>query len=207
MDYQHEKDENDFVWHGPRPGLPEKDHGLGAMMMNYLASRQLSHHLARYNGWYTAEYKGPRIVIPCSNSIGVPYFQARAMDSNKLRYASPPASRDDSLVIVWPVAKMTGQSVIVEGPMDALAVAEFGFVGIALMGNDPNLAVVQHIVNHVRGKFEPVMIVPDADTLEMGTRVLHALSQRNVRCHVSLLPFGKDLAEMSKKQRKGFLEV
>ena len=207
MIYHHEQQEKTKKWTGLRPGFPEIDRHWLPLMKMYLLDRQLSYIRAKDNGWYPAFYKGtPRIVIPCSNSAGVSYFQARDMTGKaKLRYASPPASRQDSIVAVWPDSgtRIKG-TVIVEGPMDALAAAEFNYLGIALMGNDPSEEVIQHIVELVKGKFEPAIVVPDLDHLEMGAAVVGALTMEGIRGEVRLLAMyhgGKDLVDMTFKQR------
>ncbi len=214
--YHHEQEEKRKKWEGPRPGFPACNPNLWPMMRQYLDKRQLDTGLAKENGWYPARYKQehPRIIIPCSNSAGVPYFQGRDMSGKaKLRYASPPAARDDSGVLVWPsqgapdeVAHKIKGTVIVEGPMDALAAAERGFLGIGLMGNDPNEDVIRFIIKLIQGCFEPVFIIPDADQLSMGPGVSAALSTEGLRCQVRLSP-KKDLAEMSVDERKEFLRL
>lgn len=208
MIYRHEQREKKKVYVGPRPGFPEQNEELTKRMDAYLLDRHLSPDLARANGWYPSRYAYfPRIVIPCSNSAGVPYFQARDMSGkSKLRYASPPASRDDSLVIVWPdESKPQLGGVIVEGPMCALAAAMLGYVGVALMGNQPTDAVLDHLAVYARA-FQPVMIVPDADHLELGPLVLCALGQRGIASMI-LAPRKKDLGDMKPKERERFLHA
>lgn len=212
MIYLHERQEKTKKWTGPRPGFPQPDWSMRKMMIEYLVARQLSYILAKDNGWFPAYYKNaPRIVIPCSNSAGIAYFQARDMTGKaKLRYASPPASRQDSIVVVWPGCALGSTikgTVIVEGPCDALAAAEFGYLSIALMGNDPPEEVIQHIVATVKGKFEPVIVIPDLDHLEMGAAVVGALTMEGVKCEARLFGTqgGKDLADMTPRQRQEVL--
>jgi len=206
--YRHEEQEKHLKlkWDGYRPSLPTCRPELWEDFAEYLVARNLNPELARYNGWYPTKYKGcDRILIPCSNREGVPYFQARAMtDDVQLRYASPAAPRDDSIVIVWPESKLKVKGcVVIEGPMDALAAAEFDYVGIALMGNQPTDAVIEHLSGFVRS-FQPVWIVPDADSLHMGPNVLCALVQHSLSGMI-LTPPKKDLAAMSRKERRSFL--
>lgn len=212
MIYHHETAEKKLEkqWDGYRPSLPICRPELWADFSGYLEERDLSSELARYNGWYPVRYKNrPRILIPCSNEAGVPYFQARAVEEDleegELRYASPPVPRDDSIVIVWPESKLRIQgTTVLEGPMDALAAAELDYLGIALMGNQPNNTVIEHVAKFARS-FQPVLIVPDADAIEMGPAVLCALAQRGVQQAMIRAPQKKDLAAMSLKERKRFL--
>lgn len=206
MIYRHEQREKKKVYVGPRPDFPKQIDELNERMDAYLTDRHLSPDLARDNGWYPSRYAhAPRIVIPCSNSAGVPYFQARDMSGKAfLRYASPRASRDDSLVIVWPDdSKPQLGGVIVEGPMCALAAADLGYVGVALMGNQPTDEVFEHLALYARA-FQPVMVIPDADHLELGPLVLCSLGQRGIASMI-MAPGKKDLGDMTPKERKRFL--
>ena len=113
-------------------------------MQHYLESRCLSFNLAVENGWYPSTVAGDiwgRIVIPATSKIpGNYYWQARAIQKGiEPRYQSPCASRGDAIVVVWPGQRVTRRQVgcVVEGPMDALAAAGVGCVGIALMGVMP----------------------------------------------------------------------
>jgi hypothetical protein len=202
--YAHEVKEKKARYVGPRPGYPEADPRGWDAFDSYLNSRKLDPLLARANGWYPAVYsQAPRIVIPCSNQAGVPYFQARDVTGRaKLRYASPPASRDDSIVIVWPISASRG-TVILEGPMCALAAAALNYVGIAVMGNQPSRDVLSHIAVMVNA-FQPVQVVPDADMANLGVAVISWLGQEGIACLLRIPP-KKDLAEMEPKERKSFL--
>ena len=206
MIYAHEVREKKARYVGPRPGYPEADPRGWDAFDDYLHSRKLDPLLARANGWFPAVYShAPRIVIPCSNKAGVPYFQARDVSGKaELRYASPPASRDDSVCLVWPMEASKG-SVILEGPMCALAAADLGYVGVAVMGNQPNREVLAHITSLVRA-FQPVQVVPDADTANLGVEVLSWLSQEGISCLMRIPP-KKDLAEMAVKERMRFLSI
>jgi hypothetical protein len=204
MIYAHEQREKKARYIGPRPGYPKVQLRYADTMSDYLGDRHLSYELAVFNGWYPTHYRGSaRVVIPCSNSAGVPYFQARDMSGeSELRYASPPAPRDDSVVLVWPELRAKG-TVIVEGPMDALAAAGLGFLGIAVMGNQPTAEVIDHIVPYAKS-FQPVIVLPDADALYFGPYMLGSLVQRGIDGAIRA-PYRKDLAEMSPKERRVFL--
>ena len=203
MIYKHEQREKSG-YSGPRPGFPRPRFELLSQMREYLAGRELDSELAEANDWYPARYQNAnRVVIPCSNSQGVPYFQARDMDGKaELRYTSPPASRDDSLALVWPQVKVKG-TVVVEGPMDALAAAVFGWLGIGVMGNQPSEAIINHLATICR-TFQPVYVIPDLDALFLGPAVFCPLVQRGISGAI-LIPQRKDLCEMPLAERKKFL--
>ena len=198
---------------GPRPGFPKQDEGLLAMMRIYLEDRHLHPNIARLNGWYpTIELDiHPRIVIPCSNSFNIPYFQARSMNDGLPRYRSPAATREGSLAVVWPrLGVLQGYvnlkgSVVVEGPMDALAAAYWGYIGIGLMGNDPPEEVFDYLA-HIVPPFGKVIVIPDLDHLEMGATVIGALAMRNIKKITMAIPTAKDFADMSIASRGYLLE-
>jgi len=207
MIYQHERKEPTH-YDGPRPEMPKENESLRSKMSRYLEGRELSYALANNNFWYPSrDVDGyDRIVIPCSNSFGVTYYQARAMDRwVTIRYNSPLATREDSIVILWPEGNTRAKgTVICEGPMDALAAGGLGYVGIGLMGNQPSEPVVAHIVRLVDGFFEPVVIVPDLDHIEMGTYMVGSLAGYGIVARI-VLPMKKDLCEMTFQERKALL--
>lgn len=209
MQYAHEKyDRKSREPDEYRPSFPLVREDLWDRFDAYLLWRHLNPDLARDNGWYPAKYKRvPRVIIPCSNAAGIPYWQGRDMtDTDELRYASPFVARDDSLVIVWPEGKRTSKGgIIIEGPTDALCAADHGFVGVALMGNNPTTAVFDHLHTFARA-FQPIFVVPDADALEFCANVISALAQRGLGAKV-LAPLKKDLAEMNVRERRRFLDV
>ena len=204
MIYAHEQAESRAVYRGPRPDFPLEDKGLLNQMHEYLEGRNLPMKLATRNGWYPADYRdAPRIIIPCSNSLGLPYWQGRDMSGKSpIRYASPSAPRDDSIVICWPSGKMAG-CVIVEGPMDALAAASVGFLGLGVMGNQLNADVVDHIARYARG-FKCAFVLPDTDAPYFGAAMVAQLAQRGLSVR-ALEPRLKDLAATPPSQRKSLL--
>ena len=211
MNYKHEfKAPRQYT--GPRPEMPQENESLRHKMARYLEKRELNYALADENGWYPSrDVDGyDRIVIPCSNSLGITYYQARAMDNwVNIRYNSPLATREDSIVVVWPYLYgrthlQTKGTVICEGPMDALAAGDLRYVGIGLMGNTPPTSVIAHITRLTKGFFEPVIVVPDLDHVEMGVFMVGSLAGAGVAAKI-LLPKAKDLCDMALKERKMLL--
>lgn len=188
--------------------LPPCARVLMGRMAQYLETRKLSFGLAKDNGWYPAwvgyEEQYPRIVIPASSILNSwPYYQARLMveaGPHVKRYVSPPAPRGDALAVVFPSEGILG-SIIVEGPMDALAAAGMGYVGIGLMGNTPNEAVLSHIEAVVK-VYGDCYVIPDRDAFKEGAEITAKLWTRGVRCTLKSISGGKDLAELSPKQRE-----
>lgn len=185
--------------------MPERDKNLYPLMMEYLKGRGLSYALARENGWYPTIGCDniPRVVIPASSLVNSwPYYQARMIvnsPASAKRYISPSAPRGDALAIVFPKGSGLG-SIIVEGPMDALAAAGMGYVGVALMGNKPGEAVLDHIEEIVK-VYGDCYVIPDRDAFQEGAEITAYLWARGVRCTLKSITCAKDLAELSPARR------
>lgn len=213
MYYQHEHHDRkprrkpDYYLHAD---LPVMARDLIPRMDKYLRSRGLNPDLARYNGWYPSINAGDnedRIVIPATPAK-YKYWQARAMNSNvKIRYQSPRYSRNDTVIAVWPPEHEGSpeQAVIVEGPMDALAAADTGRAGIALMGNQPPQAVLT-CVSELVGNSK-VIVIPDRDMFFTGVQWAGVLAAIGVKLRVVQLPSQyKDLATMPLAERYFLLD-
>jgi len=176
--------------------------------------------LASFNGWYPSSEamdSHPRIVIPCTNSFGVSYWQARLIDHavadlEKLnlqdippkRYQSTPAARVASIVVTWPYEEAK-RVTLVEGPMDALAASEVGSVGIGLMGNSPPPECLEYATRILRSYGE-WWVVPDNDDRKLGCEIVAALGMLGVRSSLIMLPSRyKDLAAVPRDLRRGLL--
>ena len=122
--------------HVPPEPMPLKAVYWYSLQDSYLLSRNLDYNVARYNQWYPTDLKGPRVVIPCTQG----FWQARAMEEDEPRYLSSRGSRNGAFCVVWPLITevidrvLPPPTLIVEGPMDALAAAALGAVGIASLG-------------------------------------------------------------------------
>ncbi len=187
--------------------LPEGTHVLLARMAEYLEARGLCFRLARRNWWYGSYCAGdraPRIVIPATSKIpGNVYWQARAMDDNPKRYMSPLAPRGDAVVAVWPFNKEIVRSVVVEGPMDALAAAETGCLGVALMGATPSQDALNLTATLVCGTI--CSVVADMDAQEPAVGFARHLWTEGISASIVLPSPYKDLAEMPLEERKRIL--
>ena len=209
MQYAHEHKPLQFKeYKGPPPVLPAYCARLGDQARDYLESRDLDPLLAGHNGWYPSDMDVPRIVIPCMNTAGICYWQARRMDdSQDLRYDSPTYPRGDSIVVVYPEERRPSPRLFIfEGPMDALAAAAFGHAGVALMGNNPDPEAIDNIVRCFGRTHAPFVIVPDNDDLAAGTQLLGNFATRGVVTKVALLTGGKDLCDLSIPSRDKFLQ-
>jgi hypothetical protein len=212
MIYHHERGEAAWkTYKGPVPDMPSGrvEPWLVKIFYGYMTARGLDPKLAQENGWYPADMDVPRLVIPCTNTMGTPYWQARAMDSTTaLRYDSPRAPRGDSVVVVWSHnSDLTSRAVIVEGPLDALAAAAFGYLGVAVMGNNPAQEALDNIVRMFGRTHTPFLILPDMDHEEFGATLVAAFASRGVAANMATLRGGKDLCELSLWARGLFFEL
>jgi Toprim domain-containing protein len=177
----------------------------------YLTKRRLSFDLAKENGWYPSTEAGDnhiRIVIPATSRIpGNHYWQARAIDKGvEPRYQSPHASRGDAIVVVWPhLFNRRSFGAVVEGPMDALAVAEAGCVGIALMGVMPPESALALTATMLSG-YNAFLIFDRDQPGPAATRTLPFLAARGVKIRLVDPYPAKDLAELKLEARKELLQ-
>lgn len=185
--------------------LPEL-YGSEAMLEAYLGGRGLSSLVALENGWYFSTKAGDhhaRVVIPCTNTKGYVYWQARAIDpSVQRRYQSPSYASSDSLAVVWPTHG-SRVAALVEGPMDALAAAEAGVVGVATMGKRPSDEQLAHFVKLFASY--SLLIIPDRGDIEAGSATATRLALGHGRYAPLVVPLGKDLAALPVEQRRGLL--
>ena len=197
----------------PEP-YPEESRRLLPAMRAYLHGRRLSYTTAQGNYWYaTTEIKEadptPRIVIPCINPFGRPYWQGRAMlSSHELRYRSAKGGRFQSIVIAWPSFThsdwMEGPMVLTEGPMDALAAASFGYLGISTMGALFSEYALRWVTEHVASNI-PMIVIPDVDCTDFGTTVIKVMAAAGRKCVMRVSEEGDDLAAASNKERRHLL--
>ncbi len=200
----------------PEP-YPEETRKLRPAMKAYLHGRDLSYTTAVNNMWYPTDEvierdPVPRIVIPCVNEYGRPFWQARAMVTHDLRYRSARGGRFGSIVVVWPEirsgllrsASIDKPIVLVEGPTDALAAAGAGYLAIATMG----AFFSKYALSYLKRKTTwncPVIVVPDIDLPGFGVENVITLSKAGRRVEMREPQGAKDLAKMSKAARARLL--
>lgn len=218
MDYDHDRDERIEQWRkngGSKvlkpycDRLPPKSRWLWGAFSDYLIGRQLSPHIAKANQWYPSDKAGDdqyRIVMPASSDQeGNHFWQARyvGVDPDVKRYESPYGSTGDAVIVVYPTEnaeKYQEESVVVEGPMCALAAAGTGRLGIAMMGADPPEARLDLTFKRVRGTI--CYVIPDSDKQDLFIHVMSYLANRGVTCRLLDPGPAKDFAEMSPENRR-----
>jgi DNA primase len=204
MEYAHERGERRQGSTPSKPVvLPPLSTAHWPQMQAYLRKRGLSPPLAEYNGWYPTVDRNstPRIVIPAQSLLNTwPYYQARAMDDSPKRYDSPRAPRGDALVVCHPQSPNSNYVVLVEGPMDALAAAECGYLGTALMGNTPSDTVIDHIRELTR-PYHGIIVLSDVDAVGEAVEVVHRLWTTGCLANFRPIKGYKDLAEVPYEKR------
>ncbi len=200
-EYDHERRERKEPRDIQHIVMPKFDVHTSALMYKYLTNRELSYQTAVINGWYPTVSRGPRVVIPCINTDKFNYWQARALTDHPLRYDSPPIPRKDSIVFLLPIGKaLRPQVAITEGPMDALAAAEF-MPAIALMGGKPSQEVSDHIKKLTKELgLSKAILIPDQDNFGL----LDSFVAQDYVVEARI-PTGKDLAEMPRWEREKLL--
>lgn len=168
----------------------------------YLRKRGLDPGIARRNGWYPSFLAGDselRIVMPASPAV-MNHWQARAIDPDvKKRYQSSHGARGPAVIIAYPDGITRLDVAIVEGPMDALAAAEAGIVGIALMGNTPPREALVRIADN----YAPygAIVVPDRDSYAEAARTMTRLAGLGMDVRLQTILPWKDLAEVPSAKR------
>lgn len=203
--------------------LPECGQRLWPKFDNYLRGRKLNHALARANNWFPSLHVdgyARAVVTTTSDQPGNLYWQARLISHEKAsgslqdqrspaeatprRWESPHGvSRGNAVCMVWPDQK-NGRSVVVEGPMDALAAADLGFLAVALMGVVPAMEVLDLTYRLLRGTV--CLVVPDLGATKPMCQNIIELTARGLKCHLTTHPF-KDLADANPADRKRILNV
>lgn len=207
MTYVHEYEEAKVDTRGFCNWRPERALHVESQAREYIARRGLRWDLATRNGWYgtdTAMDSWPRVVIPATSRLASNrYWQARCLLNDSIikardikRYQSPFAPRGDAIVVVWPDKLALEVTVaLVEGPMDALAAAGSGAVGIGLMGVTPSVEVIDHVKQLIHAIHGPLRAIADLDAVPAMARVLSRLNgagSGNVKLNTAY-PY-KDLA-------------
>lgn len=179
----------------------------------YLRSRGLDYELARQNVWFPSRTVDgyDRLVVPgTSDEPGNLYWQARLIgnaEAHVRRWESPHGvRRGRSVCLVWPkrnIMEPLVASVVVEGPMDALAAAGEGYLAVALMGVIPSQEVLDLTNTLLRGTI--CVMVMDMGAEKPMAENSAALKERGLSTRlVCPYPY-KDLAEVPKEKRRGYL--
>jgi hypothetical protein len=166
----------------------------------YLKQRGLDPDLAAQNGWKPIWRKGLRILIPATTRLpGHHYWQARSLGNHPLRYESPNGPRKDALIVVKNDRPRV--ACVVEGPMDALAMAELPrTAGIALMGIVPPKDALEHLAN-LTSTFSMVYCLCDSDQIHGMMGIQNYLATRGIFSVIKVPQGGKDVADMTREER------
>lgn len=179
----------------------------------YLQGRGLDHALARDNFWFPSRTVDgyDRLVVPAtSDQAGNLYWQARLLGAEEprvRRWESPHGiSRGRSVCVVWPrkTEAAPARSVVVEGPMDALAAAGEGYLAVALMGVTPATEVLDLTFTLICGTL-PLMVTDMGAEKPMAENAQYIAEEWDFPIPLKVPYPYKDLAEMPRVKRHQFL--
>lgn len=212
---------------------PQEDNSLWKAMDDYLIVRGSYPDTAHANGWYpTRSVDGwGRVVVPCSSSQPSNlYWQARLLDPPQpprssvdkrlsiqtglgmpRRWESPHGvSRGDAVCVVWPAQKPhpsspLRQAVVAEGPMDALAAAACGYIGVGLLSATPS----EECLSWTRTVLCGIMTLTVMDLGAEDQMIFNAgwLREHGVPCRLVNPYPHKDLAAWPRDTIQSFLET
>lgn len=208
MEYKHEQHERKENVHPMCNTLPVQS-VFQHNMNEYLEERHLDWELARINGWYESCEAGdsrPRVVIPAITHVhNHVYWQGRDIYGKAyLRYTSPKGPRHEALILVKPYHRPKGV-VVVEGPMDALAAAGAGYLGIALMGMQPSKDTLYHLILLIQDySMSKVLVLLDRGEVANAAKITLFLASQGYSAKVAELDT-KDLAKCLPLHRRKFL--
>jgi len=215
MIYTHDREElqrepyTGVITDGPPIAVPDSDIAWDSMN-TYLQARGLSPANATRNGCYPINRKGLRMYIPAETELkGHHYWQARSLEGHELRYDSPFGPRRDAIIVmsghrgIRPLTKIA----IVEGPLDALAVAEYPeWIGIGLMGATPSEEALNHVAHRLR-LYQPQVLrcIADRDSVGAMAKIQGWLAMRGYPSELRIPQGFKDICEGTGPQRTELL--
>lgn len=188
---------------------------------NYLLERRVKGATARAwgmgyitkhpPGWEDAEYgERPqsyknRLIIPidCPNGRS---FTARDMTGKaRQKYLNPPGADHSRLLIGWNTARMTGDLVICEGPLDAVKLWQHSIPAVALGGK----VLHEAQMNMLAAALAPstaITVLLDPEEVEAPQETASRLSSYFDNVYVAKLPDGVDPGASSKRQAMDAVE-
>lgn len=175
------------VWDGKRYRLPA-----------YLASRGVTREKAREWGLgYCKRGKyGQRVVFPVRCPNGRSFVARDITGESELKYTGPRGAQHSRLVYGYHTLVPGRPVVVVEGPMDVLAIDRHGFPVVGLFGK--NVSDEQVMLLHKAG-VEDVVVLLDPEEVEGRRKVASALLGA-FRVRVGVLPDGVDPGDSTKDQ-------
>lgn len=175
----------------------------------YLRQRRIDFETAYLTGVYPSNMDCLRAVLPCvSRKEGHAYYQARAIPSHAtVRYRSPMGARHGALFCADSVSESSPFLCLVEGPMDALALASCGVDSIALMGISPDEETRHHVIHRLKVNPRPVVIMFDNEdeAQSKASELALYLASYGFPSRV-FIPKSKDFAASSDSERRTYVK-
>jgi hypothetical protein len=134
----------------------------------------------------------PRLLTPGNTQIATP------------RWESPHGPREDALLRLYTPHRFHGRPlVVVEGPFDAAVACGHGFDAVALLGNTPPKAVLEHLCSIMK-LYPWTAFIADADALDSMSKVMYNCSGSKPVAIGTTSP-AKDLADADDDLRERIL--
>lgn len=158
----------------------------------YLKKRRIRSSTARAwgLGYCSGGRFGGRLVIPIRCPVGQSFTARDMTETSSIRYLNPSEVDHRRLLIGWNMARLTGDLVICEGPLDAVKLWQHGISAVALGGkvlHDEQLAMLVELPSDAA---VTVMLDPEARDDAMG--VAKRLSAHFKHVYLGQLPSGVD---------------
>lgn len=166
----------------------------------YLKERRIKSSTAReWNlGFCKSGRYANRLVIPIICPSGTS-FTARDMGgTSSIRYLNPAEADHRRLLIGWNMARLTGDLVICEGPLDAVKLWQHSISNVALGGKVLHDEQMAQIVDLSPDIAVTVMLDPEEEEAPMVAA--QRLSAHFTKVYIAKLPLGIDPGKSSRRQ-------
>lgn len=158
----------------------------------YLKTRRIRSATARAwgLGWCRWGDMANRLIIPIRCPAGRSWTGRAMLPDMEPRYWNPPGADHRRVLIGWEQARLTGDMVICEGPLDALKLWQHGISALALGGKELHDEQLAMLVDLPSDTVFYVML--DPEELEAPVKVATRLSCHFDSIFIARLPEGVD---------------
>jgi hypothetical protein len=175
----------------PKEYIPVYD-GMNWRMPRYLKERNIRRETARIwgMGFCNSGRYGGRVVIPIACPGGQSFTARDTTGEQEPKYLNPTGADHSRLLIGWPHAKVEGDVVLVEGPMDAVKMYQHRIPTLALGGKMLHSSQLAMLFKKPTDAAITVMLDPDQPRAPY--EIAKQLTCRFTHVYVAHLPDGVD---------------
>ncbi len=141
-------------------------------------------------GWCRVGRYAGRVIIPVDCPGGRSFTARDTTGAQEPRYLNPPGVNHGKLLCGWNLAPVSGDVVLVEGPLDAMKMWQHGYPSLALMGKA--LHVDQLSLLYRKPSDAAVTILMDPEELEAPAAIAARLVAHFDHVSIATLPVGVD---------------